>query len=674
MEPVNPFQVTKAVDFTDSQIEATWVDLPAEGGFRKLVDPRAPMPRVILGGKGAGRTHLMRYFSFPLQILRHDGNAFSALGDGYLGIYFRCSGLNAQRFRGKDQDEERWISVFSYYMDLWLSQFCISTLLQLIQGRPDSEEISSAIANEFLDLFDESPHIDSSGLAGILIGLRKLQSEIDLSVNNAALTRKLSVRILTNPGSLVFGLPRVAAQVWRELENVQFLYLLDEVENLLTYQQRYINTLVRDRKSPCSLILGARTLGIRTWETLVEHEENKDGSEFDSIKLDSNYLDVPDQYEELCQKIVAQRLIAAQKFYEPRDLLTKRLDSMFETQETIEVDSLPTWIRDTGSEERPYFRRLRKQLLEPGYARLAPGVRTTRHVDSIMSLLEFGESPLLEKANCFLLYRAWSRGIDLNDAATMIARGALLASTTSDSDAEQSKVLRHFKADLVAQLYKDFDQRQQYMGLSTFIDMSGGIIRNLLVALKYVYQFASFAGEDPLTERPISANSQTLGVLKASDWYFNDASLLGPLGDHVRSAMVRLGNLFRRLRFSDKPSESSLIAFSADMSLCSDLARETVRLAEGHSLLIKGKRGQRDRNTSQVNEKFQLNPMLCPRWDLPVNLRGAIALSPSEMEAIFGNESDSNYQRVVSRRLLRTTAPFAWVSASQAVLPGMSDD
>src|SRR4051812_1707989 len=84
----NPFEVTKAVDFTDAQIASTWVDLPG-GGFLSLANPTSPMPRFLVGGKGGGRTHLLRYFSYPLQRLRSDSGIQAQLhGDGYLGIYF----------------------------------------------------------------------------------------------------------------------------------------------------------------------------------------------------------------------------------------------------------------------------------------------------------------------------------------------------------------------------------------------------------------------------------------------------------------------------------------------------------------------------------------------------------------------------------------------------------
>ena len=55
----NPFDVTKAVDYSDGEIYDSWVDLD-NGGFAQLVDPTSSTPQFLLGGKGTGRTHLMR--------------------------------------------------------------------------------------------------------------------------------------------------------------------------------------------------------------------------------------------------------------------------------------------------------------------------------------------------------------------------------------------------------------------------------------------------------------------------------------------------------------------------------------------------------------------------------------------------------------------------------------
>src|SRR5208337_4833244 len=98
----NPFEVTKAADFNDEEIAGYFVDIPGPGGFGTLANPKSPMPMLIMGGKGSGKTHLMRYFSYPLQKLRHARDIVSGIqSDGYVGVYLRCGGLNAVRFKGK---------------------------------------------------------------------------------------------------------------------------------------------------------------------------------------------------------------------------------------------------------------------------------------------------------------------------------------------------------------------------------------------------------------------------------------------------------------------------------------------------------------------------------------------------------------------------------------------
>src|ERR1044072_6727001 len=68
----NPFNITRAADFTDQQIGDYWVDLAADGnGFIEMAKPTSEMPMLIMGGKARGKTHLMRHFSYQLQKIRY---------------------------------------------------------------------------------------------------------------------------------------------------------------------------------------------------------------------------------------------------------------------------------------------------------------------------------------------------------------------------------------------------------------------------------------------------------------------------------------------------------------------------------------------------------------------------------------------------------------------------
>ena len=132
-------------------------------------------------------------------------------------------------------------------------------------------------------------------------------SELDGAVNNSAITRTLPVHIAVTRGDLVFGIPRAIEAALPSLRGCLFLYLIDEFENLSEVQQKYVNTLLRDRKSPCSFKIGARMYGIRTLSTYSADEENKEGSEFEVLRLDA-ILRENKKYEEFAKRLIAKRL------------------------------------------------------------------------------------------------------------------------------------------------------------------------------------------------------------------------------------------------------------------------------------------------------------------------------------------------------------------------------
>ena len=152
---LNPFDVTKAVDLDDRQIQDYWVDLPGGAGFRELVRPTSPMPMFVLGGKGSGKTHILRYFSFPLQRLRSTSPLEAVRTDGFVGIYLRCGGLNASRFAGKGQSADAWSGLFQQYMDLWLAQLFLEVLAEVLP-QVDRAEIEGELCSALTALHDRS--------------------------------------------------------------------------------------------------------------------------------------------------------------------------------------------------------------------------------------------------------------------------------------------------------------------------------------------------------------------------------------------------------------------------------------------------------------------------------------------------------------------------------------
>jgi hypothetical protein len=676
----NPFDITRAADFSDQQIGDYWVDLTGEGNrFLDMAKPTSEMPMLILGGKGSGKTHLMRYFSYQLQKIRSGDKIIEGIQkDGFLGIYFRCGGLNSSRFSGKKIAEDTWSDVFSYYMELWLAELVLSLIGDIFKENPDLKSSEKQICNDILKLFDDPKVACPENLVELTALLKSLQRKVNTAVNNSSISRRLDLRILVTPGTLTFGVPKCVVSNVPAMKAVQFLYLVDEFENLSEPQQKYINTLYRERQSPCSFKIGARLFGVRTYHTLSANEENKAGSEYDIVYLDDYFRKLA-SYPEFAKDLCVRRLMEA-------GYPASEMNSFFESfpESKLAEQLLKHAVGTRPSHQRPYFKKLRDSLATGLRKGVAYGVQSDEDIDTIIANLSFPDQPLLEKVNSFLFYKAWYSKKDLLEASESIKQECLEFIQKPGPKNRLQLALNYFKSDLIAQVLRECKQRHFYLGFEKFVEMSDGLPRNLLIILKHIYKWAVFNNEQAFTHgNVISKESQWKGVREGSDWFYDDAVSTGENGELVRASINRLAELFRDIRFSDKPSECSICTFSVDESSISKTARELIKAAENWSLLVDIESGQRDRNSNRVDAKYQINRMLAPRWDLPISRRGAVSLNAEEANSVFDPADAGKFEQLSGDRIDRMTAPFfgknakkepAQESNSATHLPGFDHD
>ena len=182
-----------------------------------------------------------------------------------------------------------------------------------------------------------------TSLADLREDLHEMQRKIDISVSRAAIEpgSPLDVPILPSPGALVFGVPAALKRHCKALENVTYLYLIDEFENFDSAQQQYVNSLIRERRPGITFMIGVRTFGLRTPYTLNPEEANKRGAEIDEIDLDRGYSrdERVKTYEQFCRKVVARRL-AKDKSNTEDVSLEEHLGDFFENISSEDDESL----------------------------------------------------------------------------------------------------------------------------------------------------------------------------------------------------------------------------------------------------------------------------------------------------------------------------------------------
>lgn len=648
----NPFDLSKASDFSDNEIAEQWVDLAdAPGGLLNILRPTLRMPMLLLGGKGSGKTHLMRYCSAPVQATRRGGDLVKAIEeDGYLGIYIRADALNTDKFADGGRSDEYWLPVFRMYFELWLATALIGTFADYLLS-VDREFDEGGFISAVGDLFDADVSSSFTDLSSLTAYLTRVRKSIDLAVNNSLLRgERPDVQITFSPGRLVFGIPELIARYVAALADVLIVYLIDEVENFTADQQRFLNSLIRYRRGNATIKLGARLYGIKTYETLGSGEPIKRDAEYERVELDRLLRERREEYQKLVSRLVLKRLqsfgFAAGSGGAPIGSHFAELDSR-NYWKAIEAD-IPT---SRDKQARPFHRRLYGDLVETlglekeGAAKVIAAISVPEHL-------------FLDKAATFYFRKNWPKGRSeaLDLAASAASQARALAAGDKSSGTELRQLIAHFDSDILAQLYHDYRQRVPYAGFETMVDLSQGIARNLLTNLKHIYRRSQFAGEEPFAGGVISLKSQSDGVRDGAAWFWEDAQPASG-GLQVRDAVESLAVLFRTVRLSHTPAECDLCTFSVAIEDLTTNSRRTLEVAENWSYLVHLADGRRNKNSRSVDEKYQLGPMLAPRWEVSQHRRGSIELNAELANAILDPEHRPTLPSLLRRRLARMLSP-----------------
>lgn len=646
MKTKNPFYITKASEFTDSEINSYWVKF---AGKSKL-DPLDPTPKYILGGKGCGKTHLLRYYSFPLQLLRNNNDIKRVLdNDKYIGIYSVLSTLDASRFNGKNISEDKWKAVFQYYFELYISSFLLKTIKDYFlnnNGKRNEEEFVKGVS----DLFLENINLRKYDLTHLLYYVENKRKEIDIEIENVAFTGSFDgLSINLKSGSLIFGIPEVMRETYIDFQDVLFIYIMDEYEKLLEWQKVYINSLVWEKRQPSTLWIGARKYGYSN-KKILTGEELKKGSEYIPIFLDDFYQKNEKEYESFALELISKRL-ENNGMGTVRDLMEK-----FQNAKDFSIKLLE-------SNKRGKYKHIRNLNSE-----LTSAIKRGLVTDSENQIKEIIENivadtnnnPLEQKYKLYLFYQMWSE----HKSNSLFGLSEEVKNEYSQHlkgfNTRFKNIVEKYKSDLVAQLCEENGiDYYAYSGLDDLIKLSWGNPRVLLLLLKKIIEISQVLQERPLESGgKISVRAQYLGIKETSKWYLDDSELMGHLGSNINTAINNLASYLRLYRFSEKPTETSVCAFNFGTENVSTKAKYLITQMELHSLLIKIENHRKQRNTGKSENTYQINRILTPYWNLPSARRGIADFNSNEIEVIFNEDFFQDFDSEYKKLKIKMNAPF----------------
>lgn len=653
----NPFSLVRAADFSDEQINELWVEV-GRAQVDQIIEPKEQLSKFILGGKGAGKTHLLRYHSYGVARIRgkHRDAVKAVISDGYIAVFLRATGVDAARFEVEPHDEPRWQKLFGIYLELRLAELVVDALRDLFLSsesmhhfnfRAFVSELSETVNGIHEGLFDN--------LDDVLLWIRNERKIIDDAVNNFAFSGLLDVDAKFSLGGLAICLGRAIPKFCPALKLVPLLYLVDEVENFSVSQQKVINTLIRYSEGHASFRISGRLYSMKTMATIGDGEINREGAEFKTTKLDDIMREWKG-YQQFALKFIARRMQASAG--DPSVATSISVVDLFETMD----------------KSRFYESAIEK------YSSAAVGAEAGARLAAMLkkdsSYLEVAENavhtlvdrlpPLIQKLNILLFCKKSRKSESLLSKAEAIRVGAeAYVRSAGSSRGKYNNAYGHWAVDLFAQCCREAgkNHRVPYAGFHTFVQMSCNNPRNLLIILGRAYAIAAFRGVDIMRGEKLTVELQSLAALEAAQFMYESDSNFGSPSEGARQATSRLGDLLRTARFSLNIPEVSPLAVSFSDEGLTDVARSELRQAINYSFVYEVADGRPDRNSQRMNRKIRLNPLLAPKWQLPVATRGDIALPAALVNSIFDPALAKNFDGALRAMAAKWNDPFNVSSA-----------
>jgi len=256
-------------------------------------------PCALIGGRGTGKTTVLRGLSYEGRYLICEGASSSLKDWPYYGIYYRVDTNRVSAFGGSGLSDSDWARYFAHYFNLII---CFE-LLQFVRWFEVHSGTPIVVPERLIGKFAASLNIQADdSLAKLLDSVELSLTKFEASINN----------IYDDPpkGLSMQGAPIDAlCEALTENEffkGKQFFLIIDEYENFYDYQQRVVNTVIKHVKPSYTFKIGVRELGWRVRATLNENEHLHHPADYSRIDIGQEFS--TDRFKKFASRVCNSRL------------------------------------------------------------------------------------------------------------------------------------------------------------------------------------------------------------------------------------------------------------------------------------------------------------------------------------------------------------------------------
>lgn len=606
-----------------------WKDFVVPLFYNDMDLSEAKKTRKIIGGRGSGKTMLLRYLSHHSQFsVNKDSGEKYAINS--IGLYWRADTNFLTMLIGQGVEENVWVKLFRQYMMLTICLEILSSLRTIADSNYVGITDSDLKNLNFVDLKDYDEDFPSA-YSDLSRYFRKRLRECESAASNPSEIE--SLRFLPH-SFLVSGFIESIKNSSPVFSDIGFLLFVDEYENLLNYQQKVINTEIKHSKFPLIYHVAMKKNGMATSETL--------GAE--SIQGIADY-----------RVIDLDGLLLSSSFdVFSAELFLNRVFSDFDGGLLEGFNS--NLIKDTSSVATRLSPQYRQSLLDimreilPGmdYEQMAVAVlKSESHLGKLkrdidQELSKFGS---LDFSSDDFLAKGFEKG--------SIIVPALLSRKSSNPD-EIYREFQRYKArepsrfdgwiqnnfvGCYLQMYRAYDRLCPfYAGFDTYVTMARGNIRHFYELCNAAMSRSDFSERKPV----ISIEAQILGARSASEDILNEAPTYGRLGSKIRAFIYNLGHIFEFSHMRKTQSESEVNHFSIKGGFSSLDEEDTIFLSEAvkWGVVYQDKSTKNKDRSNPDNSDWVLNPIYAPFFFISYRKKRKIEISPSDFRILHSGSPD----------------------------------
>lgn len=599
-KPDNPFVLIRSDYIT---AEETWRNFVDPAGTI-MQDMKNFMPLVVTGARGSGKTMLARRFSLEVQLAEHQTTGTPILPENFprIGLYLRPDADFLHSFNQGDKAlRDDFDHLFAQFFDILVMRKALNALNDLNERKGvslwcDEAELLRALYAEFGQFDSIAP-----GLPAFLDFLETHIQRIRFYLNNPFPQHR---PIFTQPNALMKLLTERLRRSGR-FNGHYFVVLVDEYENYAGYQQRIVNTRLKQsrREDGITYRLFMRSGGLRTRETLAPGQLIEETHDYRQHALDEEMA-----FEDFKAYVlnVANRHLEQTPYF--REKALTRLEDMLQDLPPEEEARLLAG----GKRAPPLVDWVKKQY--------------PQHAADILAWMDTEQEPLRQATAIILLNQG--KPVDK----------VLAAFRNQNKDAKDW--YHNYSRGALHWLCRLYRQEKRYAGLNQLVGLSGNTIRVFLDFCHAI--FAEWLEEGAMT-LPIPHAVQNAAIRRQANIFRENLRSADHSPREVNHMVERLGRLFEAKHKSPKQSEPEVNHFAIPgLDEAEDDQRAQLEKwlndawYEGALRRLEGTK-QKSLEDLRLTD-WQLVPWFAPLFNLSTRRKKKLTLKPNDCFDLFAGD------------------------------------